>query len=358
MRLFELQNSIIFFLSLIIAFILTYIIIPTLLRMAKFKNLFDKIDYRKVHTQSIPRIGGIAVFSGALISFLLFVNFSEYKSGGAVIAALFILFLVGIKDDILVISPLTKLSGQIVAATIIVVFGNGGITNFQGVFGIYQLPVLIGYVFSILVYIATINAINFIDGIDGLAASMGIISSIAFGVCFFLFNKDVYTVLSLSVIGSLFAFLRFNIFSKKNKIFLGDTGSMFIGFIVAYLAIIFCETNIELKQTSDYFMYPAPAFAIGVLIIPYFDMIRVVLIRLISKKRIYTPDNLHLHHIFLSFGLSHKVITLIYSLTSIILILIFYFFAQFTSVLRLFLIELLIVLLLSFIPEFLFKRRH
>lgn len=358
MKLFELQNNIRFFLSFFVAFLLTFFIIPTLLRMAKFKNLFDKIDYRKVHTKSIPRIGGIAVFSGVLISFLLFANLSDYKNGGAFIASLFILFLVGLKDDILVISPLTKFLGQILAATIVVVFGNGGVTNFQGVFGIYQLPVLIGYVFSILVYLITINAINFIDGIDGLAASTGIISTMAFGIYFLLFKQTVYVILSLSIIGSLLAFLRFNLSSDDKKIFLGDTGSMFIGFLLSFLAIRFCEVNIELKQTSDYFMYPAPAFAIGVMIIPYFDMIRVILIRIISKRHIYAPDNSHLHHILLSLGLSHKQITLTYSLTSVILIVIFYFFAQFTSVLRLFIIELLIVLFLSFIPEILFKRKH
>jgi len=358
MILFEINDKLIFVFSFIIAFAVTFITIPTLERMAKYKNLFDNVDIRKVHEKSIPRLGGIAVFSGFLISFLLFTNFSNFKQGGALIAALFILFLIGVKDDILIISPLTKLYGQIAASIVVIVFGNGGITNFQGIFGIYQIPLLVGYLISIVVYIATINAFNFIDGIDGLVSISGIIYSLAFGVWFYLTKNYVYVILSLIVVGSLIAFVRFNMFSKNKKIFIGDTGSMFIGFVLAYLAIRFCEINIEIKEFSNYFFYPAPALAFGVMIIPYFDMIRVVLIRLISKKHIYEPDNTHLHHIFLSFGLSHKQITLIYSLTSISLIIIFTFLARYMSLLRLLFTELIIILILSFIPEFLFRKRH
>ena len=356
LNLFELDRINIYIFSAVTAFAVCYVTIPTLVKMAKYKKLYDNINERKVHKELIPRLGGVGFFSGLFLTIVLFVNPVNFKYLGVFIASLFILFLIGLKDDILIISPFTKLVGQIIAVSIVILFGNGGLTDFQGVFGIHQVPWYVGYIVSVIIYIATINAFNFVDGIDGLAASLGIISIAVYGIWFFAVGKSVYFIISLSAVSSLFAFLRYNLFSKKNKIFLGDTGSMLIGFVVTFLAIRFNQSILSMDSRSTGFIYPAPAMSLGFVIIPYFDLLRVIVIRLINRRHIYSPDNSHLHHIFLSFGFSHKQITLLFSFVSVILIAIFWIIAHYTSTFRLLLIEFTIILFLSFVPEFFYRK--
>ncbi len=356
LNLFELDRIYVYFFTAFTAFGVCYVTIPTLVKMARYKNLYDNINDRKVHKDLVPRLGGIGFFAGLFLSLVLFVNPADFKYLGVFAASLFILFFIGLKDDILIISPLTKLIGQILAVSILILFGNGGLTDFQGVFGIHQVPWYVGYLVSVVIYIATINAFNFVDGIDGLAASLGIISISAYGIWFFIAGKTVYFLIAISAVFSLLAFLRYNLFSKNNKIFLGDTGSMLIGFVVTYLAIRFNQTILTMNADMPGFIYPAPAMSFGFVVIPYFDLVRVIAIRLINKRHIYSPDNSHLHHIFLSLGFTHKQITLFFSLVSIVLIAIFWIIAHYTSTLRLLLIEFIIVLFLSFVPEFFYQR--
>ncbi len=349
--------NLVLFIAALTGFVITYVIIPTIVRMARYSNLYDRIDKRKIHTADIPRLGGMAIFAGVAISDLLFIDPVKMPYVGGFISGLIILFFVGLKDDILVISPLTKFSGQFLAATIVVFFGNTMISSLHGFFGIGDIPLWLGYVLTIFVFLVTTNAFNFIDGVDGLSASLGSIAAIAFGVWFYLTAQYQLAMVAFVLAFALFAFLRYNLFSTRNKVFMGDTGSMLIGYVLSFLAIQFNETDLLLKQTNHFFIYPAPAVAFGIMIIPYFDMLRVIYIRLIQHRNVFAPDNYHIHHLLIKLGLTHKQVTLVLSLVSIVFIFFIFWLSSFVSIRRLVLIELLLALLLSFIPEILLTKK-
>lgn len=358
MFLSKLNIEIVIFLVFSSSFLITFVTIPTIIRMARFKNLFDIVDQRKVHKQQIPRLGGMAIFAGFIVSILIFVDTKVFLFLGPFVAGLVIIFFIGLKDDILVISPFTKLMGQILAASIIIVLGNVIITNFHGFFGINDIHWFLGFIISLLIFLVTTNAFNFIDGVDGLSASLGAVSALLFGLWFFLVGEIQIFIISLAIFASLLAFIRFNLFSKKNKIFMGDTGSMIIGYVISFLVIKFNEVDLFLPKSNPYFIYPAPAVAFGLLIIPYFDMLRVIYIRILQGKNIYSPDNNHIHHLLLKLGFSHKKITFIlvsYSLTFSAFVI---WSSKFLTIRRLLLLELLIALLISFIPEYLVKKKE
>lgn len=358
MFLSKLNIDIVILLAFLTSFLITFITIPTIIRMARFKNLFDIIDKRKVHKQQITRLGGMAIFAGFIVTILIFVNTQIFLFLGPFVAGLVIIFFVGLKDDILVISPFTKLLGQIIAASIIIIFGNVIVTSFHGFFGINDIHWFLGFIISLLIFLVTTNAFNFIDGVDGLAASLGAVSAFLFGLWFLLVGEIQFFIISLSLFASLLAFIRFNLFSKKNKIFMGDTGAMIIGYVISFLVIKFNEIDLLLPKSNHYFIYPAPAVAFGLLIIPYFDMLRVIYIRILQGKNIYSPDNNHIHHLFLRLGFSHKKITFILVTFSLIFSAFVVWASRLLPIRRLLLIELLVVLLVSFIPEFLVKNKE
>ncbi len=357
MFLSKINKEILFLIVFLSSFIITYITIPTIIRMARYKNLFDTIDQRKVHTKSVPRLGGMAIFAGFIISILIFIDTQKYHFLGPFVAGLVILFFIGLKDDILIISPFTKFVGQILAASIIIIPGNTMITSFHGFLGINQIHWFWGFFVSLLIFLVTTNAFNFIDGVDGLSASLGSVAALFFGVWFLLVNQIQFFIISLAISAALFAFIRYNLFSKKNKIFMGDTGAMIIGYVISFFVIQFNQVDLALKGLSVFYIYPAPAVAFGILIIPYFDMLRVIYIRILQHKKIYSPDNNHIHHLFLKLGFSHKQITLILVSFSVLFSVLCFWLSNFLSIKRLILIELLIVLFLSFIPEYIYKKK-
>ncbi len=353
----EANIFVLFLFTFLSGFIITFISIPTVLRMSRFKNLFDEVDDRKVHTTNIPRLGGMGIFAGLTISILLSSNLYQMSYLGAFISSLLILFFIGIKDDILVIAPLTKFIGQILAALVIVLFGDVMITNLHGFFGVFELPYWISIFLTVFVFLVTTNAFNFIDGVDGLSSGIGLLTATIFGFWFFLVKDYQSVIVSLAIIASLAAFLRYNLFSKKDKIFMGDTGSMIVGFIISFLAIQFCENNLNLKS-ENYHILPAPAVAFGILIVPYFDMMRVMLIRKIRGKKVFYPDKNHMHHLLLDLGFSHKKIVLILGLFTVLFSIFIFYISQFVSIRRLLLLELIVALIFFLIPEFFSKRKN
>jgi UDP-GlcNAc:undecaprenyl-phosphate GlcNAc-1-phosphate transferase len=226
-------------LAFIGAFLISYTSIPSIVKVANIKKLFDEPGHRKTHKVSIPTLGGIAIFSGFLISGGLFANFVEHKELQYLYIASIVLFFVGIKDDILVIAPLKKLSGEIFAALIIIVLGNFRFTSLHGFMGIHEMNYFVSIALSLFVYIVIINGFNLIDGIDGLASGVGIISGLTFGVWFFLVKDYDYAILSLALVGSLIAFFWYNVYGKNYKIFMGDTGSLILGLSLAVFSTRF-----------------------------------------------------------------------------------------------------------------------
>ena len=287
----------------VVAFFITYVSIPTILKVAKVKGLYDSPNNRSSHRKNIPTLGGMAVFAGFAIATALFSGISESRELLFVFTGLIILFFIGIKDDILIIDPVKKLLGQIFAAAVVVILGDIRITDIHGFLGIYQIGYVSSVLFTLFVFVAVINAFNLIDGIDGLASGMGVLSSVVFGVWFVVAGFPAYAVISFSLTGSLLAFLRFNLSRGKNKIFLGDTGSLILGMMVSVLTVRFLEY--DLQAHGVFRISSAPVVAFTVLILPLIDMLHVFFLRILRGHSPLEADRWHLHHRLLELGLSH-----------------------------------------------------
>ena len=340
----------------ITAFVVVYISVPSIVKFAKTKHLFDEPEERSSHRQNTPTLGGLAIFAGLIISLSLWVHPEIFKEFQFIVAALIVLFFIGIKDDILIIAPLTKFAGQFIAALIIVILADIRLTNLHGFFDIGEITYFWSILLSIFVILVIINGFNFIDGIDGLSASIGIITAGAFGLWFLKTAHYQHVLLSVSLIFSLFAFFLFNVFGKENKIFMGDTGSLIIGLILSILVIKFNEFNID--KSKPFAIYPAPAVSFGILIIPLLDTLRVMFIRFFTGKPLMQADKKHLHHQLLDLGLSHINVTLIISVVNVIFIYFVFYTSSFISIRRLMLLILIVALVLSYIPPLLINLKR
>ncbi|HAX93886.1 MAG TPA: undecaprenyl/decaprenyl-phosphate alpha-N-acetylglucosaminyl 1-phosphate transferase [Bacteroidales bacterium] len=291
--------------------IITWYYIPKVIRVVRERHLEDKPGNHKIHKRDVPTLGGIGIFAGFLIGFLVGIN--GYMVGLSYFAAAAVLlFFVGIKDDLVFLNPPKKVAGEFASAVIVAVFTDIHFTHLHGFLGATDIGPVNSYILTIIVIIVIINAVNLIDGIDGLAASVGIIASLVFGVFFFLSGDYGYTVMAAALLGALIAFLRFNLSEGPNKIFMGDTGSLVIGFTLAVFAIRFNE--LVAQGSSVMKLESAPSLSIAVLIIPLFDTVRVITLRLHYHQSPLTADHRHIHHMMLRAGFSHRKATLYISL--------------------------------------------
>lgn len=288
---------------------ITFFLIPTIVDMANMKSLVAVPNKRTSHSSSVPNLGGIAIFIGFIISYLLFLNTASFRNFQYVFAALLMIFFVGFKDDITNINPGKKFFGQIVATWIVISFGGIRLTSLHGFFGITELNLSLSYLITFITIIGITNCFNLMDGIDGLSAGLGIIASVTFGVWFYLVKDYDWAILAVGLAGSLFSFGFFNVFGNRNKLFMGDTGSLSLGFVIALIAIHFNEQNIT--PGGLYFIRAAPAVSIGILLVPIFDTLRVLLTRLVNRGSPFLPDKTHIHHYLLMLGFSHIRSTLI-----------------------------------------------
>lgn len=305
-------------LSFFTSLVLSYMAIPVIIKVAEVKHLYDEPGGRKLHKSRVPTIGGLAIFSGLVFTLTFWTNFATCAHLQHVIASMVVIVLIGLQDDILGLSPFKKLIGQILAATIIVVWGHLRITHMFGAFGISNLPEIISIIFSIATTVLIINAINLIDGINGLAASLSIIAAFTLGIFFYQREEfSQHAIISFALAGSLISFLRFNI--TPAKIFLGDTGSMLVGLILSVLCFEFIMIN-EPSALLPAKMKAAPVIAMAVIFIPLYDLFRVFTIRIYRGKSPFYPDQNHLHHSLLRLGLSHIKATLVLSLLSVLII--------------------------------------
>lgn len=279
--------------------------IPVIIKVAALKHLMDEPDQkRKLHSVKTPTLGGIAIFAGTLFAFSAFTDYLHTQEIKFMIPALVLLFFAGIKDDILLLSPWKKLGIQVICALLLTFFGHLRLTSLWGMFGINEISPLAGGILTFVLIIALINAFNLIDGVNGLAGGLGLIASLFFGTWFELTGAQSQAILAFSLSGALLGFLRYN-FSNA-KIFMGDTGSMIIGFIISILAIKFVENNrLIVDANSLYYIKAAPGVALAVVLVPLFDMSRVFFYRLLQKRSPFSADRAHIHHVLLDTGLSH-----------------------------------------------------
>lgn len=316
--------------ALILVFFTSFIVVlystPALIKVAVLKRLIDTpSEERKIHKRSIPTIGGIIIYAGTLFAYALwydvedriyydkiFKSVTEFK---LIIATSLILFFVGVKDDIIGTAPVKKLFAHIVVALILVLMGDIRITGLHGIFGVYDIPYWGSVFLSIFTYVVVVNSFNLIDGVDGLAAGVGFISCLAFGVWFIYANEFGYAALSFALAGALAGFLIFN-FSPA-KIFMGDSGSLVIGMFVCVLAIKLIEYPIN--QLDQYWVRVSkPVFAISALAYPLMDTLRVFIIRAVKGQSPFNADRNHIHHKLIDCKYSHvKTVVIIYTFSII-----------------------------------------
>lgn len=304
-------------LSFITAFTLTYFAIPSIIHIAEVKNLCDEPGERRSHTTVTPSLGGIAIFAGVLFSVIMWTPFNVFGDLQYILCAFIIIFLIGAKDDIIPMTPGKKMIGQLFAATILVFKSNVILTGLHGIFGIGHLPYLVGVFLTIFTVIVIINSFNLIDGINGLSGSIGTLICITFGTWFFLVDRIELAIVSFALAGATVAFLKYNF--TPAQIFMGDTGSLFLGLIVSILVIEFIETNSELIG-HPYAFKAAPAVAIGILILPLYDTLRVFTMRAIRKTSPFKPDRTHIHHLLIDSGFTHMQATLLLVMINMIFI--------------------------------------
>lgn len=309
--------------SAVIALVVVWRSIPVIRVICIERNLSDSPIKRSSHTSPIPTFGGVGIFAGTIIGYMMWNFNDEGYLMHKVFACTTILFFLGIKDDIYGLSATKKLYTQVIAACLIVVGSDLRISSFFGIFGVYELQYLISVLFTIFLIVALINAFNLIDGIDGLAGSVSMIASAGFALWFMLNGYWSLACLGVCLAASLLGFLRYN-FSKTSKIFMGDTGSLVAGFLVSVLAIKFIAVNVTNADPSSVYKN-APNIALALLSIPVFDTLRVFAVRIIRKKSPFNPDRVHLHHVLVDIGLTHQVVTLIMSAFTIVFTLLTYY---------------------------------
>jgi UDP-N-acetylmuramyl pentapeptide phosphotransferase/UDP-N-acetylglucosamine-1-phosphate transferase len=319
------------------------------------KNLFDEPEDRSSHSSKVPTLGGVSIFAAFIITISLYAK-ESYVDFALLNASMVILFFFGIKDDILVISPIKKLFAQIVSALMISIGSNVRIPQMFDILGFSEIPYWLSIVITVFVIILIINAYNLIDGVDGLAASSAIFASVVFGLWFYSNGYLSMTLVSFTLVGSLLAFLRFN-FSKKNKIFMGDTGSMIVGFIVAIQAVEFINFNSGVLKNGGEGWITAPVLAISVLILPLLDTLRVFLIRILNKKSPFSADRNHIHHRLEDLGLPHFVISLVMILANLIIVLLAFHMKD-TGTDKFLLLMLSVASLISSIPYFIKTKKE
>lgn len=343
------------YLAPILAFSVTFFSIPAIIRLSLVKKLYDQPDERKKHNARISPLGGMAIFGGMIISFVFCTAHLTNPALNSVLVALFILFITGVKDDLYPLVPYKKMLGQILAVAVVVLQGDVRLVSFYGLFGLGEIPYWISVFLSLIFFLAIINSFNFIDGINGLSAGIGVVISLTYALVFSYLHSDLFLILALSILGSQLAFLRFNLVNAR--IFMGDSGSMILGFLVALLSISFLQIN-ELSEHYLLKKIDAMVFAFAIMIIPVVDTVRVVFIRIfILRRSPFAADRNHIHHALLDIGLSHVQASLSLMLVNVLFVGLSFYLNDYLRATYLLISLSLLALLLSQLP-FLIKRQQ
>jgi UDP-N-acetylmuramyl pentapeptide phosphotransferase/UDP-N-acetylglucosamine-1-phosphate transferase len=273
---------------------------------------------RKVHKRAIPRLGGVSFFPTILLSscgvfalrILMGYDVPALRAVYLLPECLFLvcgmtlLYLTGIADDLVGVRYRQKFVIQIICASFFPLAGLW-INNFYGLFGLYALPAWIGMPFTVLLVVFVTNAINLIDGIDGLASGLSSVALLVFGFLFMQKELWTYSMLAFATFGVLVPFFYYNVFGsaeRARKIFMGDTGSLTLGYVLSFLAIKYSQYNPDVTPYTE----GAFVIAFSTLIVPAFDVIRVVMVRVRSGKSPFEPDKNHIHHKFLAMGFTPR----------------------------------------------------
>lgn len=286
-------------LTYVMAFVLTLIFIPPVIFMVKRFKLFDRPNARKEHTVPTPTFGGISIFAGMMVSLVFWFKFNNHPSTITFFLSMILLVGVGIMDDLKDLAARYKLVIEVGVASLLAVSGIR-ITSFGGLFGITELHIVAQYIITVVTIVGITNAFNLIDGIDGLAGGLGFMSLVTLGI-FLTISKDLnFAMIAFALAGALLGFLYFNF--NPARIFMGDTGSLVLGFVIAVLCVQLMKVNA---------LYTAPivpniyVFTLGIVMIPAFDTLRVFGTRIWNGRSPFSADKTHIHHLITNKGFTH-----------------------------------------------------
>lgn len=303
---------------LLLCVVCSGIIIPQILLISFRKQLFDLPNERKIHSLPVPRLGGLAfmpvVFFATVLVFAVESTFRdnvfvkevlpEFSTFSFFACAVLILYVVGMADDLIGIKYRAKFAAQVLCV-IFMILGGVWIDNWTGILGFYEVSPWFGIPFTLVVAVYITNAINLIDGVDGLASGLCSIALLTYGVVYFLLGQYVYAMLATGTLGVLIPFYFYNVFGdarKRKKIFMGDTGSLTIGMVIAFLSIHMIQT----PSSPSIWNANMAAIAFVPLLIPCFDVLRVYGERIVNHKNPFLPDKRHIHHKLLDLGFSQR----------------------------------------------------
>lgn len=289
----------------VLSLIITLVLIPIIKEVAIKLNLVDKPNQRKVHTNPVPLVGGISIGISILIVCLLLINKTNFiEDYVLILTCSFILLVVGVIDDKIDVNAKHKLLIQLIVSFFIAMSGIR-ILSLHGILGIHEIDLWAQYLLTVIVITGVVNAFNLMDGVDGLVGGLSLLGFIMFLIASLFFEDNLLGIVSVVFIGAIIAFLKFNLSAKK--IFMGDSGSLFLGFILVTLGIRMTER----QMTDDQNNFALPfLFVVSFFSIPVFDSIRVYLGRMKKGNSPFLADKSHLHHLLLKAGLDHKKITL------------------------------------------------
>ena len=294
--------------------------IPPIINLAFKKRLFDEpSEERKVHKRIVPNFGGVAIFTGFVFTSCLFISHELLPQASILMAAGLILFTIGLKDDMIGLSPLVKFVAQFTNAIIVAVVADIRIESLQGIMGFGQLDYYVSVALTVIFIVGVVNAFNLIDGVDCLAASLGVMVSVIFACLFFEANELGWAYLSICLCGALIGFLIFNV--TPAKIFMGDSGSLVLGFIAVTLGVKYIQLA-DVRELHFSMLPITSTFGLvaSILLIPIFDTLRVFTLRIVKGRSPFEADSNHLHHRLLFLGFSHLQVTLILVLTNTVFV--------------------------------------
>lgn len=336
----------------IVAFAATLWVHPKILKIAILKNLVDNPDERKLQRRPVPVMGGLAVFFGITVG-ICSAQITFFSPGIFVLmAAMIVMLYTGTIDDILDLTPSIRFIIEIAVVAFIILVNNSGINHFWGLWGIEFIPAWFAGVLTIFAAVGIINAINLIDGVNGLSSGFCFMASIMFAIMLYVSGNTVMTILAVSAAGAIIPFFLHNVFGNTTKMFIGDGGTLVIGTMMSMFVVSILKGSSLSAPLANEGVGLIP-FTLAVLAVPVFDTLRVMSMRILRKTSPFHPDKTHLHHLFLELGFSHIGTTVsILTLNFLIIVIWFVSYKLGASID----VQLYIVLALSILITFVFYK--
>ncbi len=310
--------------GVVIAFIASLLVViwshPVVRKIAVRRNIMDNPDARKLQKESVPVMGGVAVFFGLVTGLCVMSMYVGTTELLPIFLAMSLMLCVGVMDDISNLSPWLRFVIEIAVVVMLLFMTNISLNSLHGLWGVYNLPLWLSAPLTIFAVVGIINAINLIDGVDGLSSGFCMLASVAFGVIFYMSGSVMMLSLCVVTFASLLPFFCHNVFGKSSKMFIGDGGSLMMGLMMStYVVAVISFRGERVSSLPE--GVGLVAFTMAVMAVPIFDTLRVMAMRLLRGTSPFSPDKTHLHHLFIELGFSHIGTTISVLLLNIVVIL-------------------------------------